>query len=95
MSEPGVEEGDQKIDRDVDRNEDDGEYDHESLNERQIAIDHGLDRHVSNAGISENALDNNSAADEEGELDASERERWADRVAQRLLQDDAQGPTCP
>ena len=70
--------------------EDDGENQHEPLDQRQIAIDHGLDRHVADAGIGEDALDNDRAADQEGELHAGQRERRADRVAQRLLQNEPQ-----
>ena len=66
------------------------EHQHQALDQRQVAVDHRIDRHVADAGIGEDALDDHRAADQERELDAGQRERRADRVAQRLLQDEPQ-----
>jgi hypothetical protein len=62
---------------------------HQALDQREIAIDDGIDRQIADAGIGEDALDDHGAADQEGELNAGERQRRADRVAQRLLQHQA------
>ena len=71
------------------------EHQHQPLDQRQVAIDHRVDRHVADARIGEDALDDHRAADQEGELHAGQRQRRPDRVAQRLLQHEAQFATCP
>ena len=60
------------------------EHQHEALDQRQVAVDHRLDRHVADARIGEDALDDHGAAEQEGELHAGQRQRRADGVAQRL-----------
>ena len=51
------------------------EHQHQALDQRQIAIDDGVDRHIADARIGEDALDDHRAADQEGELHAGQRER--------------------
>ena len=38
---------------------------HQPLDQRQVAIDHGVDRHVADALVGEDALDQHRAADQE------------------------------
>ena len=84
-----------KIDDHVHDDEESAENEHQPLDQRQVAVDHRVDRHVADAGIGEDALDDDRAADQEGELHAGQRQRRRDCVAQRLLQDEPQPPTCP
>src|SRR6516225_1974211 len=65
MLQPRIEPGDQDIDEQVDHDEDDGEGDHQPLDEGQVAVDHGVDRHVADALIGEDALDQDGPTDEE------------------------------
>ena len=90
MAQPRIGRDDEQIDNHVDDDEQRAEHQRQSLNQRQVAIDDGVDRHVADAGIGEDALDDDSAADQEGELHARQRQRRRDRVAQRLLQDEPQ-----
>src|ERR1700687_5992558 len=63
MLQPRIEPGDEYVDRQVDGDEDDGEGDHQPLDEGQVAVDHGIDRHVADPLIGEDALDQHRAAD--------------------------------
>ena len=60
---------------------------HDALDQRQVAVDHRVDRHVAEALIGEQPLDDHRAADQEGELHADQRQRRQRGVRQRLAQD--------
>ena len=61
---------------------------HDALDQRQVAVDHRVDRHVAEALVGEQPLDDDGAADQEGELHADQRQRRQGGVLQRLAQDD-------
>src|SRR6516225_8521733 len=65
---------DAKVDREIDENEERAEDEHQPLDQRLVAVDHRVDRHIADAGISEDALDDHRAADQEGELHAGQSE---------------------
>src|ERR1700733_1361321 len=75
---------------DIDQDEDQSEQQDQTLDQREIAVDDRVDGEIADARIGEDALNDHRAADQEGELHAGERQRRADRVAQRLLQHQAQ-----
>src|SRR5262245_36008395 len=85
-----VEGCDHDVNQQIDQNKERSEDQHQPLNERKIAIDHGVDSHRTDARISEDALYDHRAADQKCELNAGESKRRADRVAKRLAGDQAQ-----
>src|SRR5579883_1170839 len=72
MTDPGIEQDVGHVDDEIERDEEHGEGEDEPLDERQVAVDDGADRHIADAGIAEDALDQHGAADDEGELHAAQ-----------------------
>ena len=71
----GLSSDDEQIDAHVDQDEQRAEHQRQALDQRQVAIDDRVDRHIADAGIGEDALDDHRAADQEGELHAGQRQR--------------------
>ena len=68
MAQPRIEQRIHHVDGEVDQHEEQREDQHDALDQRQVAIDDGVDRHVAEALVGKQPLDDDRAADEEGEL---------------------------
>ena len=60
------------------------QYERDGLDERQIVIAHGLHHQIADAGIGEDHLDQQRAAEQKAELDADQREGRQRRVLERV-----------
>src|ERR1700761_7319920 len=56
MTQPRVQQRHQQIDRQIEGNEEDGEGQDQSLDQRKVAVDHRVDRHVADSLIGEDAF---------------------------------------
>src|SRR6266852_5706884 len=88
MAQPRIEQRDHEIDAEIERDEENGEGQDQALDQREIAIDHRVDRHVADPLIGEDALDQHGAAKQQRDLDAAERNGWDQRIGKHLAQQD-------
>ena len=70
------------------RNEERGEGQYQALDQRKVAVDHRVDRHVADALIGKNALDQHGAAEQQRHLDATERNGRDQCIGKHLAQQD-------
>ncbi len=95
MAEPRVQGGVEEVDDEVHRGEDHREEEHDALDQRQVAVDDGVDGHVAETLVGEEPLDDDGAADQEGELHADSVSVGRSGVGQRLAQDHAASRSSP
>ncbi len=88
MAQPRVQKGIGHVHDQIHGREYRGEEDHDSLDQRQIAVDDGIDGHVAKPLIREQPFDDDGAADQERELHPDQRQRRQDGIGQRLARDD-------
>src|ERR1700722_3239561 len=86
MTQPRVQQRHQQVDREVEGDEEDGEGQDQPLDQRKIAVDHRVDRHVADPLIGEDAFHQHGAAKQQCDLNAAERDRWNERVGKHLAQ---------
>ena len=65
-----------------------GQHD-DALHDGEILLEHRLHQQAADAGAGEHGLRHHRAADQQRELDAEQRQRRNERVAHRVLGDDA------
>src|SRR6266540_1833873 len=82
--EPRIDQVHRQIRREVDRRAEE----HGPLDDREVAVEDGLDREPPDAGPAEDVLDDERAAEQGSELQADERRDRDERVLQRVPQDD-------
>ena len=74
----------EQVDQDVDEHEDRAGEDGDALDEREVALQHGVDGEQAEPGIVEDVLDDEHAAEQAADLDAEQVEQRHRGVAQRM-----------
>src|SRR5260370_20098243 len=86
MAQPRIKQRHREVYGEIERDEEHGKGQDQALDQGKVAIDHRVDRHVANAFIGENALDQHGTAEQERDLDAAERNGRDQRVGKYLAQ---------
>src|SRR5262245_13098577 len=79
MAEPRIEQRIAQIDQEINGDEEERKDEDDALDERQIAVDHGIDRHIAETFVGEQPFDDHGPADQESELHAGQSECRNDR----------------
>src|SRR5690606_12243587 len=88
MAQSWVQEAIGQVDRQVHQDEDAGEGQHDALDKRQVTVDDRVDGHIAQALVCKEALDDDGAPDQKGELHAYQGKGGQGGVAQGFAQDD-------
>src|SRR5690606_30076084 len=87
MTQPRVQKGVGQIDSQIHQDEDAGKRQDDTLYQWKVAVDDGVDRHIAQAFVGEQALDYDGTTYQKRKLHADERKCRQGRITKRLAED--------